>query len=427
MASKAVKEFKAFESMFRKVVRASRYESRRKAEHTLRPQLFKKMAEGRLQPDEIVKMLGSKPKTQGGEAFTLADLQKFDAARKKTVAKYDASTAGAPLYQLLAACWSEDLKRAKKEIASAVLYRTSGHDFSFRTNAGPDSNHTNHQVRIRLEEWRQYLVSSEANYVLAVKRACEGRLSFDCDCGRHQYWFRYIATIGNYALKPYEEAFPKIRNPGLGGACCKHVIKVLYALRSPVTHTFMAREMEKQAAEIGFGDDKKRTKFLADKDRAELEAIDLKDLTKKDIEAEFKQFKQAQEAFAKKLAEPETQKAMAEMKAELAKAKEGEKKAKEDLRKMEEYLSLKEREREEDKRLLAKQAEEFIRGLERDAKLKEEASRRETLINKLHVKITVATHVTKTPQADVIALFAKENNMTVAEVEKMGREANIIK
>lgn len=58
----------------------------------------------------------------------------------------------------------------------------------------------------------------------------QGAVRFDCDCGRHRFWYRYIASVGSFAYGKAETGFPKIRNPNLKGLACKHVIFVMRML-----------------------------------------------------------------------------------------------------------------------------------------------------------------------------------------------------
>lgn len=78
-----------------------------------------------------------------------------------------------------------------------------------------------------------------------------GHLSFDCDCERHRYFFRYIATIGGFNAGRDETGYPKIRNPGLKGVACKHVLRVMAELQSSaaILH-FIEKAMAKAQASI---------------------------------------------------------------------------------------------------------------------------------------------------------------------------------
>ena len=60
----------------------------------------------------------------------------------------------------------------------------------------------------------------------------KGGRKFDCSCDRHRYFLRYVATIGGFNAGRDETGFPKIRNPGLKGVACKHVLRVMAELES---------------------------------------------------------------------------------------------------------------------------------------------------------------------------------------------------
>lgn len=93
-----------------------------------------------------------------------------------------------------------------------------------------------------------------------AKQLCAGRVSYDCDCGRHQYWYRYIATAGNFALAPPKEyAYPKVRNPDLKGVACKHVIHAMTRLQSTSWQLSIGKALAKAATQVAFGDDRRRT------------------------------------------------------------------------------------------------------------------------------------------------------------------------
>ena len=114
-------------------------------------------------------------------------------------------------------------------------------------------------VRVRLEDWEKHLHNPYLNPLIAAKEAATGRISFDCACGRHQYWYRYLTQIGGFAINPpKEQDFPKIRNPGLTGCCCKHVLKVLRVLKTNAIQTVLSRELERQSASVGFADPRAR-------------------------------------------------------------------------------------------------------------------------------------------------------------------------
>ena len=70
--------------------------------------------------------------------------------------------------------------------------------------------------------------------VVDVKKAViDGKINFDCDCGRHRYWYRYLATVGKYNFGIDENRYPSTRNPKLTGVACKHALRVMKHLMSP--------------------------------------------------------------------------------------------------------------------------------------------------------------------------------------------------
>ena len=87
---------------------------------------------------------------------------------------------------------------------------------------------------------------------LAVKKTTSGRISIECPCGRHQYWYRYMASLGGYGLKPIETGYPKIRNRNLTGCCCKHVLRVLTELKSNRLILLLSKELEMERNRSGY-------------------------------------------------------------------------------------------------------------------------------------------------------------------------------
>jgi hypothetical protein len=226
MPAQVVKTFKEFEKLMRRTIRPGAFKARKEGQRTLTPQMFKRLESGRLKPAEIAEKLGKGP---GGVEFTLADLQKFNDTRIKTQATFNPSVSGSPVAQLLGASWTKDLERARKGIKTATLYRVSGDLLHFRTSSETKPG-TYHQVRGRLEEWKENLTGGK-DCISSVRRAATGRISLDCDCKRHQFWFRYMATIGGYALEPFEYAFPKIRNLGFWVPCVSTPFESFFSYR----------------------------------------------------------------------------------------------------------------------------------------------------------------------------------------------------
>lgn len=129
----------------------------------------------------------------------------------------------------------EDINRANKQIHLASVFKRKGNVIYFLTNAGIGSKDTHHYVTVQLLDYPSLLVGrTKAPSIVDVKKAVtDGKIRFDCDCGRHQYWYRYIATIGKYNFGIDENRYPSTRNPQTSGVGCKHVLRTMKHLTSP--------------------------------------------------------------------------------------------------------------------------------------------------------------------------------------------------
>ena len=123
----------------------------------------------------------------------------------------------------------EDIKRANTQIFLASVFKRKDNVIHFVTNAGIGSKDTHHYVTVQLLDYPQLLLGrTKAPTVLDVRKAVtEGKIRFDCDCGRHRYWYRYIATVGKYNYGVDESRYPSTRNPNVTGVACKHALRVM--------------------------------------------------------------------------------------------------------------------------------------------------------------------------------------------------------
>lgn len=123
----------------------------------------------------------------------------------------------------------EDVRRANTQIHLASVFKRKGNVIHFVTNAGIGSQDTHHYVSVQLLDYPNLLLGrTKAPSVLDVKKAViDGKIRFDCDCGRHRYWYRYVATIGKYNYGLDENRYPSTRNPQLTGIACKHALRVM--------------------------------------------------------------------------------------------------------------------------------------------------------------------------------------------------------
>lgn len=196
------------------------------------------------------------------QKYTLAELKEFAAKVKEAQGLRVSSVRGMPLLALESASRAKDIERAG-QVGPATLYKIERDMLYFRVRG---IQQPFYQVRVRMEDFNAAITSLESNRKLVARSVAMGRLSIDCACGRHQYWYRYLANIGNYDIDPpKEQDFPKILNNQLTGCCCKHVLKVLKALRSPAIHLVIAKELERQADAVGYASNTK-SRLLSRKD-----------------------------------------------------------------------------------------------------------------------------------------------------------------
>lgn len=171
--------------------------------------------------------------TLGGKGYlrpiTIEDLKKF----KKNIAKVQKQfTAGITPRQVLDYSLDIDRERAQKEIRWAIPVQSSGHKIRFITSAGPKSKDQRHYVMVELLSFGAAVSAGRGNPKQMANWLRKEPLKFDCDCGRHTFWYRYIASIGGYNAGRAETGYPKEKNPNLHGIACKHVIRVMAEIES---------------------------------------------------------------------------------------------------------------------------------------------------------------------------------------------------
>lgn len=322
--------------------------------------------------------------------YTLTDLNKMAKAAKRVEDKFETQSAGVSVIQLLAASDKMDIARAQYEIRTATLYKIHGNMLYFRVSASDQSKFTHHQVKIRLDEWDKEVRGLEnQSYQQSAAKAAMGRVSIQCDCGRHRYWYRYLATIGGFGLDPEEHVFPKIRNPGLKGCCCKHVIKTLATLRMGVVHNKVAQEMEAQGKKKGFftklfKGDAPQEKFLSNDELLKSEQAGF-DSSISALQMEYQKYKAAQKGFKKKMSSAATQKALASLKTE------------------------RDTYRAESKKLRSKADQ-----LERDK-----------LVSDMAASMAVLVYRDRMRLADAIKRFADERKIPLKEANELAKQVNI--
>ena len=186
--------------------------------------------------------------TLGGviRPITTDDLKQFrrNVGALKTKVTKNAMRGGIRPKQAIQFASKIDVERANREIHTAVLTGGNKGVLRFVTNSGPNSDRPNHHVHVELGSWSAATSSPRKPKELA-KWAANEPLRYDCTCGRHTFWFRYIATIGSWNYGRDEPGFPKIRNPKLQGVACKHVLRVMRELMgNTAIHAKIAKMIE---------------------------------------------------------------------------------------------------------------------------------------------------------------------------------------
>lgn len=199
------------------------------------------------------------------------------------------SRRGVPRSALIRASRQVDIQRSK-QVRNATLYQRKADTLFFKVTGNSEPFY---RVQIRLEEWNGF-VANTVPVLEAAQRMVKGRLSFECPCGRHQYWYRYMATLGNYAIAPLERGFPKIRNKNLNGCCCKHVLKVLGELGSNRIILLLAKELERERDKSGFSGSQRKRVLSAE----DLRLAQARRMTKDAMRA-FNQYKKEAEELKK--------------------------------------------------------------------------------------------------------------------------------
>jgi len=271
--------------------------------------------------------------------ITPADLARF----KKRVAELQKAYVGGILpEQVISLSRTIDIQRAKAEIKSSIIQQALNGKLRFITNSSGKSPEKRHFVNVEFNKQLYNSLAGGGNTTAhqAALRLRKSRVLFECDCGRHTYWYRYIATIGQYNCGRAENGFPKVRNPELRGVACKHVIRVMseimhsgYVLATITNMMTKAKshalnqaqlrgkkvdvlkELEKQANRKTDKIDAQVSKAQAKKNKQELnkEIARLKAIAEK---AKAKQAKQAAKLEAEKAKIPPTKKAKKPMSAQ---------------------------------------------------------------------------------------------------------------
>jgi hypothetical protein len=187
--------------------------------------------------------------TLGGvpRQLTADDMSVFKAKAKELGTRYKG---GATIDDIVRASRPEDMQRAR-EIKWSTPARLRNGTIDFIASASPQSQVTRHYVTVVLTDYGAALARAATPLQAAAWLAKEGHIRWDCTCGRHTFWYRYIATsIGANALRP-ETGYPRIRNAQLTGLGCKHTLRTVIELRdSMLVRKQVAKMVEADRARL---------------------------------------------------------------------------------------------------------------------------------------------------------------------------------
>lgn len=175
--------------------------------------------------------------------ITLADLDAFQRNIDTIGTMYKG---GITIPQIISLSRQDDIDRANREIHTAMPISRRAGDVMFITNSGPKSDKPNHIVSVEFQAFDSIVLNPKQEKSSTIKnRLANGKVKIECDCGRFTYWYRYIATLGNFVHGRKEAGFPKERNPDLTGIACKHILRTVQFIRSPLGQQYIKRAIDK--------------------------------------------------------------------------------------------------------------------------------------------------------------------------------------
>lgn len=198
-------------------LRQNELESRRQARTILQPS----EVAGKLSPS---RMLTTRLGGAGARPITPADLVHF---KREVEALGDKARQGLTAKEALGLSRSIDINRAKAEIRYSMPVRLQAGKVHLVTDSGPNSKVTRHHVNVEFALYSTALSRPGTPSQAAQWLMKESPLRFECDCQHFRYFLRFVATAGGWVAGRAEHGLPKLTNPTLDGACCKHLARVM--------------------------------------------------------------------------------------------------------------------------------------------------------------------------------------------------------
>jgi len=162
----------------------------------------------------------------------IMDVQGIDKEKKKLAKLLNYYTAGISVKNALDRSRAEDFNRAST-LRAVAPRRFSKGVYTIMVEAS--KQHIKHEFGVQgtgKALYHQVNIAWDLDSVdvdtLSVKEVFEqARVHFECACGRHTFWYRYIWTKIDASLGLQERRFPHIRNKNLEGMFCKHGLRAL--------------------------------------------------------------------------------------------------------------------------------------------------------------------------------------------------------
>lgn len=198
-------------------IRQNELESRRQATIILQPH----EVAGKLSPARLLTTtLGG----AGVRPITPTDLAAF---RKNVALLGDKARQGLTAKEALALSRTADIERAKTEIRYSLPVRLQAGKVHLVTDSGPRSKVKRHHCNVEFSLYSAALSRPGTPSQAAQWLMKESPLKFECDCEHFRYFLRFVATAGGWVAGRAEHGLPKLTNPTLDGACCKHLTRVM--------------------------------------------------------------------------------------------------------------------------------------------------------------------------------------------------------
>lgn len=142
-----------------------------------------------------------------------------------------------------------DKQRAQKEIRVSMPVQAKAGRVQFLTNASLKYKETKHYVTVEFMSYEAAVAGAQGSPLTMARWLRQEPLKFDCDCGRHTFFYRYISTIGAFNAGRPETGYPKVTNANLTGVACKHVVRTMAEIAQGAHVTaFLSRLIEKGRA-----------------------------------------------------------------------------------------------------------------------------------------------------------------------------------